>query len=660
MASYYPTQPVDTGHQRQLSLDAWLRIGLCLAVAGACMLPLVPVWRAAISLIAIAWLVTRHGPRRYRALLMTAVLGAGLIYLASMLLLCLANPAQVIIGSVQFAYGLPINTVAATAQLFGELIIAAGLVFQTYRSASRYHRIFVASCGAFGAWAAFSAIWNAVTIAAGQADIVLAGATTWIDWTIAAMLSAALFRQGRLPSQFVEVLCYSAALIAAAIMIQWAIADYSYVLTTFDSLDFFARTRASYYYHAPATQFLAFSMPVVAILAIMRPKNPLYALLVALCGTALFVNGTRGISLAVVVGIGALVTFLAVTRRSSNLIVAALIILVLALATQVVYVKPAASPAGWDAAANGFAQSNAARRELALAGMVRISQRPIVGFGPGYGELVESLDGSGQQLATVSSHVLAIDLATMGGIPALIAFAGIVMAPAFGAAVTAVRRPGSPQGLFCAGFAAALTIFILTSFFLPQENSSIIMVAMMLAGVISFSYGREPDAVAPSTPLKQRRASLWGLWALSVCFAGWLVMTSPSYVFPSLEFVARYGAELKSTRAPVYTTNPTTNAILGFTLKLAGVDVRPSVLPDEPAQLPVQSGFIVWAPADEFRYPTLRAFLGPALERPYFQWMSVKLLRSWTLINNFQPTVQFIRVGPPAPAAEAVTLPATL
>jgi hypothetical protein len=639
----------DDGGPAQQGLDSWLQLGLCLVVLGACILPLVPIWRAALTVIAVAWLVSRRGSRRYPTMVLAAAVGAWLIYGVPLLLLCLSSPARVLADSVLFPHGLPVNNVANGALLFGQLAIAVGLAVKTYRSANRYHRWFVASCVAFGAWAAFSGLWNAVTVAADQAPNILAGASTWVDWTIGATLSVAIFRDSsKPPMELGKILGLSAALIAAAVMVQWAIGDYSYVLTTFSATEFFARARASYYYHAPATQFIAFSVPVVAALALSGSKGPSYVIAIALCGLALLINGTRGISVAVVVGLALLVTFLLTTRRALNLVTPMLVAVALCLATQIVYVKPTTIPADHSATASDFTQSNAARIELGLAGTARIMERPFVGLGPGYSEVFERPDGSGRQRAPLSSHVLAVDLAVMGGIPALIAFAGMFGASVMGAAAAILRQPRSERSLVSAGFVTALATFALTSFFHPQEHSSIILVALMVAGAMPALSEKLPDAPAPAAamPRQQRHALVGGLSALVLAFAGWLVVTSPNYVFPALEFAARYRDELRTTGVPVYTTNNATKVLLDLTLRASGVDAKVALLPDEPARLPEQSGYIVWSPADEPRYPALRAFLGPALQRSYFQWMSVALPPRWTLINNFQPTVQFIQVGP--------------
>src|SRR5690606_15935240 len=128
-------------------------------------------------------------------------------------------------------------------------------------------RIFTAICTFFAAWAALSSLWNVVAGPVDQPDVVLAGGAVWINWSVTAMLAAVLVSRNRDGFEsLLLTLALAAAFIAATILLQLLIEDYSYVLATAGIDDLFVRVRGTYYYHAPPVQYLAVMFPIIAAL----------------------------------------------------------------------------------------------------------------------------------------------------------------------------------------------------------------------------------------------------------------------------------------------------------------------------------------------------------------------------------------------------------
>lgn len=661
-----------------ISLEGWLRAGLCLTLIGAGVLPLVPIWPGITTAIAAAWLLTRPMARVLRSMLIALLVATSTIYLVAWIGALASAPLRFFIDSLLHPHGQPIDTFANASQLVGQAVLAAALAHQAWRRGNRQFRAFVAACMAFTLWSVVAASWNVASGMSDRPEIILAGAAIWVNWTAMALLAAMLFGQRRYDHlRFLSALALAAVLIAASLLLQWLIGDYSYVLVAPGSDEYFARVRGPYYYHAPAAQFVAFAFPIVIMLLARRPRSLLPLVIALAIAAVLLLNDTRAISLATLASLGICAGFLVFTGKMANSATAISVLVAVVVSTQIFYVKPghvsvndapvahmqaASQDTGGDStmpelplqeteqgSSETLLQSNSLRGSLALAGLSEALERPLTGFGPGNGRIVLPNNRSNQKRFEISSHVLAIDLAMMGGFPAAIAFAAIFIVPAIGALAFIARRPRSDGALIYAGVLAALVVYAISTFFHPQEHSSIILIVMAVVGALARQVLDEAvtddDANAVYSARAEKSVIAAGTGALALALAGWLVMTSPSYVFPTIEFVARYGHELKASHAPVFTTNPLLNHVLGVGMALGGIEQKPAVLADDPAKLPRQEGFIIWAPADERRYPALRASLGPAEKRRYGQWMSVDLLPSWTLADNFQPNVQFIRVG---------------
>lgn len=663
----------------QTLLQSWLRIGLYLSVLGAVVLPLVPVWTGLVAAIGIAWLLTHDNSRRRLVFLSILLLVPNGLYLIGWLAAAASGPLEFFVNGLLHPYGHPIGVLNNSMQLIGQAALVLALVLHAWRSSTRGIRMFVAACAGFALWAVIAGVWNAAAGLSERPEIIISGSAVWVNWAVLAILGALVFEDySPRGFQLHSALSIAAVLLAAAIVLQWIVGDYSYVLVTYGSEELFARVRASYYYHAPATQCVAFLSPIV-ILASMRRASALALATILLIGIVFWVNDTRALSLATAFGFVGFAALLILTGRLANTATVSAVLIVAVVSTQILYVKPGVADAGLgagnlagistsgpDAAGEGdvvqegevqgdvvqegdvdsVLSSNALRRELAIAGYNVALERPFTGFGPGNGRILVPGNQTNQKRYEVSSHALAIDLAMMGGFPALIAFAAIFGIASLSALGTIVRQPRSDRALANMAFVTALAIFAMSSFFHPQERSYIIAVAMMLAGLLAAANLRKAgDAPQATETLGQRRAVTIGAGFMAIGLAGWLFVTSPGYVFPALEFVARYARELREDDMPVRTSNVVLNQVVKVAMAVVGAKRGPELLADNLDTIPDDKGFIVWSPADEPRYPELRTALGPAQYRRYGQWLSVDLLPSWTLLDNYQPTVQFLRVG---------------
>ena len=650
--------------------DDWLLSLFCLAILGSAILPLVPVWTGATTAIAIVWLLLRP-EMRFRAAVGTLLVATSAVYVAAWFGALVTSPSGLFIAGLVHYYGVPLGLTANGAQLAGQLLLVAALGAVGWRRGGGPYRLFLGVCGLFAVWGALSAVWNAATGVAEVPAETLAAAAIWAHWAALAIFGSLLLDSRAALTRFLRFIFVAGALIAASLLFQYLIRDFSYVLVTADSDALFARVRGSYYYHAPPVQYLAFAFPIMALMLAQRRRRVLVALVTIVIGLVLVLNGTRGISLAACAGVGAFGLFLMLTRGWRDPASLISLAMVAAIASGIVYVKPGysvaapppqqeqpvgaaetspASPQQPDASpalpatSTEVLESNSYRVNLARYGLNQVLQRPVLGLGPSNGQIVLPHNQSNQKRYELSSHILLVDLAMMGGIVSALAFAAIFVLPSIGTLIRLVRRPNSDEAMLYAGLLAALAVFGVSTLFHPQERSFIIATAVVLAGSLA-GVMHSPIETGPVRTRLHELLSNSALAGLVLAMGGWLLLTSPNYVFPVIEFVARYRNEINA-NTPIYTTNATFTRMLGAGLRLAGVSQpSPRTLVDDPEQLPTGSGFIVWRPSDESAYPRIREALGPASPRRFGQWMSVMLPPSWTLVNNYQPNVQFLRVG---------------
>lgn len=689
---------------------------LSVALIGAILLPLVPIWTAAYSLALVAWLLQAMPCGRLRVTFgaLAGLLAA--VYLIGWIGRFLASPVSHIIDGFIFVYGLPVGLIPSAAQFTLQLLLVATMAWQLWTRVNGVSRGFVFACAGFAGWVALSTIAGLLVGQVDAADASLIAGSVWINWAGLALLGLCVIGTDADLVGLIKAFIIGGALLALGMVAQMVIEDFSYVLVSANPADFFERVRGSYYYHAPPAQMLAVISPLGLVLLGQRRWVALIGILVTVAlAIVVLLNSTRGISLALLSGMSLLAIALLVSRHYKLLAVIP-IVLVVAVMSQIYYVKPgtpttdaipavtlnpsfrptipdpaepenqtqiagsgesvvdaaatppsgpvpgpvpaveqpagnppiaelpapvSAAPAMQDVSVAEFTASNGMRLGLAETGLRSMQLHPLFGSGAGNAQLIMP----GQSEFETSSHVLAVDIGVMTGLPGLALFLAMFAIPVAALALSIVMRREGSGFLPRAALLASIATYVTSSLFHPQERSEIIALALLLAGlgvaVVQVLRVAEPVAARRSRgPVLAVGSTVVGLG-----FAVWLVITSPSYVFPAIEFLGRYRSKLMADHTQVITNSPLLADVLRNGMRFVGVDSDVHTMADDPAELTAQDAFILWSPSREKVYPNLRQAAGLAAHARYGQWMGINVLSNWWLLDSFQPNIQFIKAG---------------
>ena len=288
--------------------------------------------------------------------------------------------------------------------------------------------------------------------------------------------------------------------------------------------------------------------------------------------------------------------------------------------------------------------ANSSRSQLVQVGLALLPSATLVG--EGIGTLKIPLEGNtfNGMRSTYSTHILYFDIALMAGFPALfltLTFFGMAI---WRAGEGAFVRAHSGRACRDLAFLSFLLVFAVASLFLPQERNELIGIAFLLAAVamLQFTSGRIP------TPISHAK-SFWhstGFMLIGTVVAGWAVLTSPTYIFPAIEFAAKYGSEVAQKDERVMVTEPAMKPVLEVLLRLRGVKhPRVSVLEDDACHLSVSGAWILWNPVRDVDYPLIRQHQGYQKFRQGGHAPSIVLPPHWWIVSSVQPTVIFLYGG---------------
>lgn len=643
---------------RAVNHSQFLFAGLRLAVLGAVLLPLVPIWTGVYTILGFGWVIYASPKGRIRTgfTVFAGVLAA--IYLFGWIGSLVSSPADHIINGFLYVFGLPVGTLPSGAALALEALLLGALTVKLWPKSTKYERAYIVATCSFAIWCIVSAIVAIVQNLAPRTDVVLIAGSVWINWGCLGLLSFAMVRSHEAAEAVIRTFVAAAAILAFGMALQLVMGDFSYVLVSIEPSDFFERVRGSYYYHAPPIQLLAMVLPLALTFLVAKGKvRALGVILILGVATVIFWNSTRGLSLALASGLGIFMVLIAIGQRRPFLAILPALMLA-ALLSQIFYVKPGTVShdafvsieeglAGSDAPpttnVETFISSNDQRSGLAFAGLSAVAQHPITGSGPGNAKIQPREDAP----LETSSHVLGIDVAVMLGVPGLIFFVLSLGLPASALAARVFSNRSDGYGVLRTAIAAAFFVFAISTLFHPQERSEIIAMMFMLSGLAVTVSGQRGTLVEPFILGAHKGTNFaWGSIVVVFGFAGCLFVTSPSYVFPAAEFVLRYRQELAERPTRIETNSPLLGGLVSTGLNFFGVHSNVRVLMDDPIELATRDSYILWSPSREKFYPRLRAAAGIAKQLRYGQWMGIDIPAEWWLLDNFQPNLQFLKAGP--------------
>lgn len=672
------------------SIPGWLFPALLFLLCGAIALPMLPVWQGAIRLLAgialICVLADRPGTRPTIAavLAVCALIGGG-AWIAGLA----AAPVSHSIHALTDVFGQPLGLLPDFSLLLYDALCVTGLMLvllRRDRRAGLLHVVFVVALGAFWWWAGLTvAVIGAAGASGAELSQMATGLSGWATWVYWAALILLLVRDESQVQQALKVLGIGGLIVGAVIALQWMGADFSYVIAAVPGAsEGFHRVRGTDYYHAPAACIVG--LTAIAFLGLTGDRRRAGALLgsAVLIGLATL-NNTRAVSLALMSGLTVLL-MASLWRRQWRIAVISLLAVAL-VSPHLFYLKPtqrhappqasatAATDSPTDGARNStgdtwtplvladtgqprgealsqrvsvaeVANANTSRSVLAENGLALVPDVWL--FGRGVGTLDLPLEGNsfGGVISTDSTHTLYLDLALMGGIPALLAALAMFVSGAFGALQALFGSKSSPVR---AGSAAALlsmlTMFAVVSLFLPQERNEVVGIAFTVAALALRVAGRSNPELNGLPP---RYGKAWapGYVLIALAATGWAILTSPTYVFPAIELVGRYGDEIVRERQHVYVNEPAMRPVLASLLRLRGGDpARVSVLADGSQALEARQAWIVWTPERRAAYPALVSQLGAPRHPHRNQALAIPLPAHWWLMPAAQPTASLVFAG---------------
>ena len=632
---------------------------------GTLCLPMLPIWQGGIHLLVAFMLVTIFPKTATRIKLgvplfiLLAMVGFG--WVKSLI----DNPVGHLIHSLTDIYGQPLGIIPGLAILLFELISLPALTYllvknPLYRGTEIY--IFISMCFAFWFWS-FISLVNHLVLGVGlvESSQMMVGFSQWTTWIYMALLPLLIVRNQADLRFLLGGISLSITFVGVLILIQKIVGDYSYILDAFHFQDYFYRVRGTAYYHASAVFIISLGfMFIITCFKENENKKTMYLLGMVALLFVVFLNNTRGVSIALLAGAG--VAFIVAVRHKKLAILSVSLLAMIVISSSILYVKPISGQDSSkliesevenldvepetehlyiDPGLGEVVVANSSRLLLLSSGLKYLQS--VLWFGSGIGILELPLEGTAFNgiLSTYSTHTIYLDIALMVGLPGIILFLGIFSLSAGVCAYSTLVCVNSRQSYVFIGLFGALVIFLVGSLFFPQERNNLVGVGFFIASII-LVVSRINEADAGISIRFQKY--LFFLLLLGVL--GWGLVTSPSYIFPIIEFVARYGKEIADSDSKVGVTNPMLRPMLSALLKLRGVK-NPDifVLKDDPKQLPLSNTWILWSPSFDYEYPKLRKSMGYQSYRQGNVAPSIGLPDSWWVLSSAQPVVMFLYVG---------------
>lgn len=622
-----------------------IRAAFLVLLFGAIALPLLPVWQGGLRLLAgTAALLAISGYGKFRLAFGILLSASCLISLWGWCSAFLNNPVIHAIHSLTDVFGQPVGAVPDSALLVFDVFTVSALgVILWFKSNSLLSRTFTAGLSLFWLFSLLTAlIVSTSEPTAGtfsQAATALSGWATWVYW---GFLGLFLFQTNQQTEVALKVIALATLLVGVIVLLQWIVGDYSYYLGALDEHSSpFHRVRGTDYYHAPAA--LVTAMGSIAMIGVMRGRVETWPSVAAaiLVGISIL-NNTRAISLALSTGLIVLVALMAFRRLWS--LSAFALIATLVVMPNVLYLKPASevqAPAQQTTIQN-LTQANSPRSSLASAGLLVLPESVVIGSGPGLLSLPLEGNTFGGLTSTYSTHILYFDLLLMGGTPAFI-FIILATIAALVSGLGQSLKDNPSRSILPTAFLGMIITFVIASIFLPQERNELVGVAFALTGLLI----RNKEDMSPrfiqqfSTGIPKRSLAVIAL----VTFL-WAIITSPIYVFPAIELIARHGREIIREQQTVFVTDPATKPIVQSLLTtLGGQPSQVQILPDGTYALEHENIWILWSPTRESKYPELVETLKRPDLLPHLYPLGIGTPEHWWVVPSAQPVVTFIFSG---------------
>ncbi|MCT4626535.1 O-antigen ligase family protein [Halodesulfovibrio sp.] len=625
-------------------LRAPLLSALAFILCGAIALPLLPIWEGAIRLVAAMVLLAALPPSAMRKSVCVVFALLGTISLGAWGSNLVQHPFAHIIHALTDVYGQPLTVFSDSALLLFDMMcatglccIATGMNWQRDRLVGMY----TGSALVFWIWTLFALGVN-LLFRGEQSHFaqMITGASGWATWVYWAVLPVFLVRS---EADVRRLLVWAGAggLITGCIVaIQWIVGDFSYVLDAPDLTNYFYRVRGTSYYHAPATYALVLISGVMLALVQKNSSKSKWqiGLAVAFLVGLIFINGTRALSLALL--LGSFVVCIGALRQRNYMLLLSAVLVMSFMSSGIFYLKPANVAVESAEAVQSFVQANSDRALLAMSGLKLLPSLLWTGSGIGLLELPLSGTVFNGARCTYSTHVLYLDIILMAGVPALLALLAMCFIAAWRAATDSILAKGRDTNYRALALLAVLVMFSVGCLFLPQERNYLIGVTFLIASLALLRPGKEP---AVKQPALQHG---WALGMIAFGAVGWAFVTSPAFVFPAVEFVAKHGASVIDNDEQVMTTDPVMKPILQALLNLRGAtDAKVLLLPDNVNALPKDNTWVLWSPARDFAYLQLRNKLGYQVYRQGGDAPSVRLPHNWWVLDSSQPIVDTLYVG---------------
>ena len=661
---------------------------LCL-LFGAIVLPMLPIWQGGVrGLAAVSVLLILSWSLTLKLVLGLILALAGLASLGGWFHALLQSPVSHVIHSLTDVFGQPVGLLPDLSLLGFDLLLVS--IFGSllwHKHPTPISRLFIAGLSLF--WLlSLNTLLSVATNGAepeaiAQTATALSGWATWVYWAFLALL---LFKSTQQLESAIKVIALAALLIGGIILIQWSIGDYSYFLGPIDaSGEAFFRVRGTDYYHAPAALITA--LGTIVFFGWMRGHFTLWPTLgaVFLVGITIL-NNTRAVSLSLIAGLLALAGLL-VLRRSWRIAALALAAVV-AVTPNVMYLKPpawleasqtetstqtrdhepaiesgpgtaataldkdvidsipspnaASEPSVNETGVRDLAVANAPRSSLAYAGLSLLPSNLFTGSGPGILEVPLEGNTFGGITSTYSTHILYLDLLLMSGGPAFL-LCMLAMVSAISAGLQHCQSHGSGSSSTQQALLGMLVVFAVSWLFLPQERNELIGLAFACAG---FLISRQTQQTTLDREDSDNALPRRGLLVIALTAGGWAVVTSPVYVFPTIELVGRHGSEIITEQQKVYITEPASRPLLSALLKLrGGTSAQVEVLPDDINILKEDNIWILWSPTRETEYPELIKELDNKAYPKQLYPLGIGIPEHWWQVPSAQPVLSLLYAG---------------
>ena len=669
---------------------------LAFTLAGAILIPMLPIWQILLRVGAYFHLFEIKAsvgtPSKLCSTLKYFSLFSLLAYLLAYVAFFVANPVELTFKTVTNVYGFSPPNVSILFLIASDLFVLLGLSRQFsdhYDNKPRY-RVIGISLLIFYVLAIISCFYQSVIIESFSVDALylsLTGCLEWGVWIFSFFLFAHYFPSQLLKGQLLSIIVFCGFTLSLIVLFQFAIQDYSYYLND-SQLDSFARVKASYYYHAPVSYFLGFSL--ILSLARFGARKPAFIFFnfieTLIIFSAVFLNGTRATSLSLLLSLSLVFIFFLVRKRLLGLLLS--IIMIITFSQSVFILKPTQTMLQdpricEEALSNGIiideslfgdplepsplgdplepsplgdplepsppvnsktlVAANTGRSVLFYEALSLVPKYSFLGSGPG--NLYIPLSGNVFDAikSTYSSHSLLLDMLLMGGGLAFLSFTIFFFMIVFRTTTPLDDLFHHTKAYFTK---AAIVFFFLGSNFFPQERNEILTIVFAAASFVLPS--PSVNTKNPSLDLENKLNSCLynipiGLVVLfSVIYSALL---SPVFFFPTFELLVRQRQLLKESYSIYYTNVSAMNVALPF-LKIFGFNSsKVKLITNDIDFDELSNSLIIWSPGAGFEYPALSCRLSafPSLSR---RELGMKIPYDWWLLPSLQQSTSLIYTGP--------------